>query len=284
MPRVNRLEMMKQAFWVALIPGAILFAWMQFHGYAVRGMIGVDSHAYWAAARDPASWYTRPPAPPGTPISTRPPSHRSCGPWRACPGRCSRPCGSPVRSGSCLADEAARMAAHPGPQSRSSLASCSWATCTSSSAPCWCWRSRSRLAFLPFPFSRRSPLVLSACGSWLAGTGEVSPGQWARVPSSSAPPCSSTSTLVALGSVPAFRIGFWPGGVDHDSSWCGDPPGALRSKDRKVSGCLHPPSSWGVRCLGAPTSWQCSRLCRACWPVTGRWCPLQRPGRRRTKP
>lgn len=58
----NRLDMLKQALWVALIPGALLFAWLQFRGYAAVGMIGCDSHAYWLAAREPQTWYTRPPA------------------------------------------------------------------------------------------------------------------------------------------------------------------------------------------------------------------------------
>lgn len=55
-----RAAMLARAFWVALVPGAALFAWIQFQGYRGLGMIGVDSHAYWLAAREPASWYTRP--------------------------------------------------------------------------------------------------------------------------------------------------------------------------------------------------------------------------------
>lgn len=58
----QRRAMYVSALWVALIPGSAMFAYLQIHGYAGRGMIGVDSHAYWAAARDPSSWYTRPPA------------------------------------------------------------------------------------------------------------------------------------------------------------------------------------------------------------------------------
>jgi hypothetical protein len=58
----QRLETLKRAFWVALIPGAMLFMAMQTVGYARTGMIGVDSHAYWMAARFPETWYTRPPA------------------------------------------------------------------------------------------------------------------------------------------------------------------------------------------------------------------------------
>jgi hypothetical protein len=54
--------MFLSALWMALIPGSVLFAYLQIHGYAGRGMIGADSHAYWVAARDPGSWYTRPPA------------------------------------------------------------------------------------------------------------------------------------------------------------------------------------------------------------------------------
>jgi hypothetical protein len=58
----ERLETLKRAFWVALIPGAILFMAMQTVGYVRAGMIGVDSHAYWMAVRFPETWYTRPPA------------------------------------------------------------------------------------------------------------------------------------------------------------------------------------------------------------------------------
>jgi hypothetical protein len=57
----ERLETLKRAFWVALIPGAILFMTMQSIGYARAGMIGADSHAYWAAVRFPETWYTSPP-------------------------------------------------------------------------------------------------------------------------------------------------------------------------------------------------------------------------------
>ena len=62
MPRPTRLEMLRQAFWVALIPGAVLFLVMQVVVHVSHGMIGADSHAYWAAARAPETWYTRPPA------------------------------------------------------------------------------------------------------------------------------------------------------------------------------------------------------------------------------
>ena len=58
----ERLETLKRAFWVALIPGAILFMAMQTIGYARAGMIGADSHAYWMAVRFPQTWYTQPPA------------------------------------------------------------------------------------------------------------------------------------------------------------------------------------------------------------------------------
>ena len=58
----ERLEIFKRAFWVALIPGAMLFMAMQIVGYAKAGMIGVDSHAYWMAVRFPETWYVRPPA------------------------------------------------------------------------------------------------------------------------------------------------------------------------------------------------------------------------------
>ena len=62
MPTSERLETLKRAFWVALIPGAILFMTMQTVVYARAGMIGADSHAYWMAARLPETWYTQPPA------------------------------------------------------------------------------------------------------------------------------------------------------------------------------------------------------------------------------
>jgi Glycosyltransferase family 87 len=58
----ERLETFRRAFWVALIPGAILFIAIQTIGYTRTNMIGVDSHAYWMAVRFPQTWYTRPPA------------------------------------------------------------------------------------------------------------------------------------------------------------------------------------------------------------------------------
>lgn len=56
-----RAAMLTQAFWVALVPGALLFAWMQFRGYWGGGMLGADAHAYWLAIRKPETWYTLPP-------------------------------------------------------------------------------------------------------------------------------------------------------------------------------------------------------------------------------
>lgn len=57
-----RWTVFRRASWVALVPGSLLFAWLQWRGYVELGMIGADSHAYWLAAKDPSSWYTRPPA------------------------------------------------------------------------------------------------------------------------------------------------------------------------------------------------------------------------------
>ena len=57
----KRLETLSRAFWVALIPGAILFMAMQTLVYTRANMIGVDTHAYWMAVRFPGTWYTRPP-------------------------------------------------------------------------------------------------------------------------------------------------------------------------------------------------------------------------------
>jgi hypothetical protein len=58
----ERRETLIRAFWVALIPGAVLFLAMQTIVYARAGMIGADSHAYWKAVRFPQTWYTQPPA------------------------------------------------------------------------------------------------------------------------------------------------------------------------------------------------------------------------------
>lgn len=58
----QQVDTLRRAFWLALIPGAILFIVLQTIAYARSGMIGVDSHAYWEAVRFPKSWYTRPPA------------------------------------------------------------------------------------------------------------------------------------------------------------------------------------------------------------------------------
>ena len=57
----DRLETLERAFWIALIPGAILFMAMQTIGYARAGMISADSHAYWMAVRFPQTWYTSSP-------------------------------------------------------------------------------------------------------------------------------------------------------------------------------------------------------------------------------
>src|SRR5450759_2725088 len=57
----ERRETLIRAFWVALIPGAVLFLAMQTIGYARAGMIGADSHAYWMAVRFPQTWYANPP-------------------------------------------------------------------------------------------------------------------------------------------------------------------------------------------------------------------------------
>ena len=54
----ERLTAARQALWMALIPGGVLFAAMQIVLHERAGMIGADSHAYWAAARDPDTWYT----------------------------------------------------------------------------------------------------------------------------------------------------------------------------------------------------------------------------------
>jgi len=58
----ERLETLRRAFWVALVPGAALFLVMQVWVHVDGGMVGADSHAYWLAARDPQSWYSQPPA------------------------------------------------------------------------------------------------------------------------------------------------------------------------------------------------------------------------------
>jgi Glycosyltransferase family 87 len=58
----GRLDMLARAFWLALIPGGLLFVGMQVYVYWQTGNIGLDSHAYWLAAREPDTWYTRPPA------------------------------------------------------------------------------------------------------------------------------------------------------------------------------------------------------------------------------
>ena len=62
MPRPTRLELFTRALWLALVPGAVLFCVMQVAVHISHGMVGADSHAYWAAARWPETWYTQPPA------------------------------------------------------------------------------------------------------------------------------------------------------------------------------------------------------------------------------
>src|SRR3954464_7979210 len=58
----GRLDLFSRAIWIALIPGGLLFLAMQVYVYWQTDNIGLDSHAYWLAAREPESWYTRPPA------------------------------------------------------------------------------------------------------------------------------------------------------------------------------------------------------------------------------
>jgi hypothetical protein len=58
----GRLDTLSRALWLALIPGGLLFLAMQVYVYWQTGNIGLDSHAYWLAAREPETWYTRPPA------------------------------------------------------------------------------------------------------------------------------------------------------------------------------------------------------------------------------
>ena len=57
----SRMAMLRDAVWLAMIPGALLFAYLQTVGYLQPGHVGMDSHAYWVAVRDPATWYTLPP-------------------------------------------------------------------------------------------------------------------------------------------------------------------------------------------------------------------------------
>ena len=58
----GHLDLLSRAVWTALVPGAVLFLAMQSFVYWQAGNIGLDSHAYWLAAREPDTWYTRPPA------------------------------------------------------------------------------------------------------------------------------------------------------------------------------------------------------------------------------
>lgn len=58
----DRRQTLTSALWLALIPGAVLFAIMQIIGYRDDNAIGVDSHAYWLAANFPDTWYLLPPS------------------------------------------------------------------------------------------------------------------------------------------------------------------------------------------------------------------------------
>lgn len=51
-PRVRARPSLGGAVWLAAVPGALLFAWLQVSGYVRADLLGVDSHAYWLAARD----------------------------------------------------------------------------------------------------------------------------------------------------------------------------------------------------------------------------------------
>ena len=57
-----RMAMLRDAVWLAMVPGALLFAYLQTAGYLQADHIGMDSHAYWVAVREPGTWYTLPPA------------------------------------------------------------------------------------------------------------------------------------------------------------------------------------------------------------------------------
>lgn len=57
---IDRQHLLR-ALWTALLPGGLLFAYLQVSGYARAGTLGLDSHAYWLAASDPSSWYALPP-------------------------------------------------------------------------------------------------------------------------------------------------------------------------------------------------------------------------------
>ncbi|MGO4663031.1 glycosyltransferase 87 family protein [Terrabacter sp. 2TAF16] len=57
---IDRQRLLR-ALWVALLPGGLLFAYLQVSGYARAGTLGLDSHAYWLAASDQSTWYTLPP-------------------------------------------------------------------------------------------------------------------------------------------------------------------------------------------------------------------------------
>ena len=51
---------LQSALWVAIVPGAVMFAVLQTMAAARTGYLGFDSHAYWTAIRMPDTWYTRP--------------------------------------------------------------------------------------------------------------------------------------------------------------------------------------------------------------------------------
>ncbi len=52
---------MARAAWLGAVPGVVLFSIMQVLRYTAEGAVGIDSHAYWVALQDTASWYTRSP-------------------------------------------------------------------------------------------------------------------------------------------------------------------------------------------------------------------------------
>jgi len=57
----SRAAALKDAIWLAMIPGALLFLYLHVNAYLQIGYVGVDSHAYWLAGRDATGWYTQPP-------------------------------------------------------------------------------------------------------------------------------------------------------------------------------------------------------------------------------
>ena len=50
-----RRQVLIDATWWALIPGAVVFLVLQVYVHVQGDMVGVDSHAYWLAAREPAT-------------------------------------------------------------------------------------------------------------------------------------------------------------------------------------------------------------------------------------